>query len=241
MGVILVFDLDQTLIDSNEMFISKENIWNRIGANLNMRLINEVLKPALELRADKKVDAIFLLSNNSSTDYVLNVIRYLSLILGVDELFDYSMIRTHPSRPKNNNPPKRMIDIKYMMNNAIIPIPYTDDLASRVYFFDDKTNHVIRKEFEPDHYIEIRGPDLDAAGNNMGFIAGKPDVSDYITIKHVLDSLMTNKNRNYTNPVNPPYLSLDGTPMKRALNTHGGSKTRRIKRKTRKSKLSKSK
>ena len=214
MGIILVFDLDQTLIDSN-VLIRQENIWDRIGANLNMRLINEVLKPALELRVDKKVDAIFLLSNNSSIDYVLNVIRYLSLILGVDELFDYSMIRTHPSRPKNDNPPKRMTDIKYMMNNAVIPIPYTDDLASRVYFFDDKTDHAIRKEFEPDHYIEIQGPDVDAAGNNKGFIAGKPDFSDYREITRVFRALQR-KNRNHVN--------------------HGGYKTRRIKRKTRKCK-----
>ena len=214
MGIILVFDLDQTLIDSDRLFMNQENIWNRIGVNLNMRLINEVLKPALELRADKKVDAIFLLSNNSSRDYVLNVIRYLSLILGVDELFDYCMIRTDPSRPKNDNPPKRMADIKYMMNNAVIPIPYTDDLASRVYFFDDITDHVIRKEFDSDHYIEIQGPVVDEAGNNKGFIAGKPDFSDYREITRVLRAL--GKNRNSVN--------------------HGGSKTRRIKRKTRKSK-----
>jgi len=177
MGLVLVFDLDQTLIDSNGLSLSKnqgkENIWNRIGSHLNTKIINEVLKPALELRVERKVDAIFLLSNNSGKEYVVNVIHYLALILGVDEPFDYVMIRQHSSRPQSDNPPKRLQDVKFMMDNTVIPIPYSDDtLASRVYFFDDNTAHEIRKELEPDHYIEIQGPDVDAAGNNIGFISG---------------------------------------------------------------------
>lgn len=213
MGLVLVFDLDQTIIDSNGLSLSKnqgkENIWNRIGSHLNTKIINEVLKPALELRVERKVDAIFLLSNNSGKEYVVNVIHYLALILGVDEPFDYVMIRQHSSRPQSDNPPKRLEDVKFMMDNTVIPIPYSDDtLANRVYFFDDNTSHEIRKEIEPDHYIEIQGPDVDPAGRNMGFIAGKPDFSDYREITRVLKSLLT----------------------------RGGSrkKTRKIRRKTRK-------
>jgi len=194
MGLVLVFDLDQTLIDSNGFSKehSTENIWNRIAKYINMRIINEVFKPAIKLRAEKKVDAIFLLSNNASKDYVIHVINYLSLRLGVDEPFDYVMIRQHSSRPQVVNPPKRLEDVKFMMDNAVVPIPYSDDtLASRVYFFDDNTAHEIRKELEPDHYIEIQGPDVDEKEQNMGFIAGKPDFSDYMEITHVMKGLLT--------------------------------------------------
>lgn len=199
MGLILVFDLDQTLVNTNGLTKKTVNDLN-IKSFLNIRLINEVLKPALNLR-NKGVDAIFLLSNNSSKDYVSNVIQALETMLNVTNLFNYSMIRTDPSRPNNENPPKSLKDIKYMMDYA--GIKYTDDdLASRVYFFDDYTGHEIRNEIDADNYIVIQGP-LDA---------GKPDLSDYRKITSALNSLK-----------------------------RGGSKTRRVKRKTRKYKSCKSK
>lgn len=229
MGLVLVFDLDQTLIDSNGLSKKQgnDNIWNRIGSHLNMRLINEVFRPALELRVEKKVDAIFLLSNNSGKEYVINVIHYLALILGVDEPFDYVMIRQHSSRPQSLNPPKRIQDVKFMMDNAVVAIPYSDDLASRVYFFDDNTTHEIRKELEPDHYIEIQGPDVDENEQNMGFIAGKPDFSDYREITRVLKDLekVSNSRRRSTLPLLPP-----SPPVSRG----GSRKLRKMKRKSRK-------
>lgn len=245
-GLILVFDLDQSIIDSNSFTLQygilKRNNWNHIGAYLNMELVNTILKPAVKLRENKAgVDAIFLLSNNNSSEYVIHVIHYLNLILGVNQLFDYVMIRTHPSRPRSDNPPKSLRDIQYMMEHAIIPIAYSD--TSRIYFFDDNSKHQIRKELEVGHYIEIRGPDLDVAGNNKGFIVGKPDLSDYRQITHVLDTLESHM----STASDPPYLSLyDTLPLseslvhkkpssKRSSLFHGDSrKKRKTSRKTRK-------
>jgi len=243
-GLILVFDLDQTLIDSTNL-LQKANegksLWNLIESHLNMRIIDTVLRPALQLRG-KGVDAIFLLSNNNSSDYVINVIRYLSLKLGVDEIFDYVMIRSHSSRERTLNPPKRLADVEYMVNNMITPISYSDkySLARRVYFFDDNTKHLIRDEIPYDHYIEIQGPDLDMLGNNKGFIIGKPDLSDYYSIEselHILANRYKNSNKAISSTKSrsdPPFLALD------SLN-HGGSRKRRvIKRKTYKTRKTRS-
>ena len=228
-GLILVFDLDQTLIDSNSF--AKIGNWNHIDKYLNMDLVNTILKPAVRLRENKAgVDAIFLLSNNGSSDYVLRVIYSLSFILGVDNLFDYVMIRTHSSRPRSENPPKRLSDVKYMLEHALTPIYYSDKVNQKIYIFDDYTKHQIRKELPDDHYIEIRGPDVDIAGNNMGFITGKSDLSDYRKIKHVLDTLESRMKSD----VDPPQLilndnsdsvSLKKSPFKEYLN--GGSRKKR--------------
>lgn len=236
-GLILVFDLDQTLIDSTNLLQRKkegESIWNFIEGYLNMRIIDEVLKPALKLRdTNSGVDAIFLLSNNNSSDYIINIIRYLSLKLGVDAIFDYVMIRNHPSRERSLNPPKRLADVEFMVNNMILPFSYSDkySLARRIYIFDDNTRHQIRGEIPPDHYIEIQGPDLDAAGINKGFIAGKPDLSDYGTIEYELD--IANKNKPSKKPISSMKAHLEPPPLSLS---HGGSRKRRrpIKRKTRK-------
>jgi len=66
MGLVLVFDMDQTLIDSSTGFknISDENLVAEIKSALNMDLINKVLKPAAEQRTRGKVDAIVMLTNN---------------------------------------------------------------------------------------------------------------------------------------------------------------------------------
>ena len=230
-GLILVFDLDQTLIDSTNLLQrvnEGKKLWNLIESHLNMRIIDTILRPALQLRGGKGVDAIFLLSNNNSSDYVINIIHYLSLKLGVDDIFDYVMIRNHPSRERTLNPPKRLVDVEFMVNNMITPISYSDkySLARRVYFFDDNTKHLIRDEIPYDHYIEIQGPDVDVAGNNKGFIIGKPDLSDYYSIEselHILES-NTYKTNKFKSPMkgrfDPPFLALD------SLN-HGGSRKRR--------------
>jgi len=229
-GLILAFDLDQTLIDSTDMLqllneeLKKPN--SELDANriitgkINMTLINTVLVPAVKLRSlGHGVDAIFMLTNNSDREYVGLICLYLSRLLNsvgrfsnvknglmgnsaypsINTVFDYVMVRQHPSRLQVYNPPKSLSDIEYMMK--ALDLPYRDhtDLARRTFFFDDNENHVIRKQLDvygyPGHYVLIRGPDY-ADNVNRGYIAGKPDLTDYSYIEYVLRSLGRGENAN---------------------------------------------
>jgi len=73
-------------------------------------------------------------------------------------LFDATYSATHVNRvidetdPKNKA--KRLEDVKNMLNDLNLP---TDYLESRVFFFDDLPNHMIRREIG-DNYIQITPP-----------------------------------------------------------------------------------
>ena len=217
-GLILVFDLDQTLVDSNGLMDTvlteaekpspdERVIYNLIEPKLNKNLMRNVLTQAMVLRSrGMMIDAIFLLTNNSSREYVARVSAVLYQFFSLPEflgkfqsvrsspvgnsrfpdvatIFDYIMVRQHAARPRLVDPPKNLGDVKVMM--GAIGMPLTDDatLARRVFFFDDNDSHVLSRELahygSPDHYIQIKGPLTGAGGVNAGFIAGQPDMSDY--------------------------------------------------------------
>jgi hypothetical protein len=217
-GLILVFDLDQTLVDSTDLMDvvlaeaekpspDERVIYNLIEPKLNKNLMRNVLTQAMVLRSrGMMIDAIFLLTNNSSREYVARVSAVLYQFFSLPEflgkfqsvrsslvgnsrfpdvatIFDYIMVRQHAARPRLVDPPKNLGDVKVMM--GAIGMPLTDDatLARRVFFFDDNVSHVLSRELahygSPDHYIQIKGPLTGAGGVNAGFIAGQPDMSDY--------------------------------------------------------------
>ena len=156
-GLILVFDLDQTLIDTQSLLHPKkapiefkglvvQSLMKRIdnpefsdsviGKHINRRLIEEVLAPASELRG-RGVDGIFLLTNNDSNFYVDAVCRYLVNTLGNtdgnDCFFDYIMTRNDPS--KRADPlSKNLSNIKYMLNGVC---PFSKRVREPVEFIDD--------------------------------------------------------------------------------------------------------
>lgn len=229
-GLILVFDLDQTLIDSTDMHellyeeAKKSNLELNadkvVDSRINMTIINNVLAPAVKMRGlGRGVDAIFLLTNNSDRDYVALVCLYLSNLLysvgkflkikngpmgnseypNANSLFDYVMIRQHPSRPQVYTPPKSLNEVEYMMKALNLPYRGRPDLAKRTFFFDDNENHLIRKEFDmygyPGHYVIIRGPNY-VDNVNQGYISGKPDLTDYGYIDYVIRSIGKGENTN---------------------------------------------
>lgn len=218
-GLIFVFDLDQTLIDSEDIFeeldaderkpVAEQRIWDIIQERLNMTLITKVLAPACALRdSGVGIDAICLLTNNSSREYVANIALYLKELMkskgkfntvqktvyGNSEfpeastVFDYIMVRHHGSRNRSENPPKSLKDIAFMATALGIPYRDTADLARRTFFFDDNISHRIREELTafgyPTHYTVIQGPDF-IGDINKGFIKGKPDFTDYQYIDQV--------------------------------------------------------
>lgn len=202
-GLVLVFDLDQTLIDSHTRYNDKSQEYRKY---LNITLIDTVLRPAVKLRdANKGVGCIFLLSNNGSEAYVKRVINELDRYLGLPEeksAFDTYMYRYDSYREGGEveNPEKRLKDVENMLGLVLTSTfeEYsTENLSGRTYFFDDLATHTISKEIPEDHYFVIQGPDVDGKGRNMGFITGKPDFTDYRVITGLLNSKMMGGKRRY--------------------------------------------
>jgi hypothetical protein len=234
-GLVLVFDLDQTIIDSHGIMdlvtarVDQDVKDKTINQALNHRLVEEILRPAARLRASgsDKIDAILLLTNNSSRDYVSEVCTYLSKYLkskgafedvratvgtgdpafptaGTGLFFDYIMVRQHFFRPKSENPPKRMRDVELMLKALGYP---PNDLERRTFFFDDMLpKHVIERELAAkgyaNHYIVIKGCVGDGSG---GFIGGTADCSDYTPVTEAFKHGVA-----YSQPV--PTLTAASTP-----------------------------
>jgi hypothetical protein len=143
-GLILGFDLDQTLIDSHGLtdadLVDYPTAKQFIKTHINNTILDTILRPALELRRLGYVNAIVLLTNNNGRDYVSYVCKYIadhlsgagifkrirdtpsgnsemSKIAGVNSyFFDYVMVRQHASRSKIPDPTKSLADIKYMID-----------------------------------------------------------------------------------------------------------------------------
>lgn len=188
MGLILVFDMDQTIIDSNDQrFFEDVNTAEEYRAfkkmvrdSLNWNIVNIMIR-ASKLRPDK-VSAMCLLTNNSY-DVLVSVLDEILLEItgsvgkyktypgnaNSNEMpkksyfFDSIMMRQHRSRPMtvDHNPPKRYEDIMNMMKYIGVKDPQMKD----TFFFDDVGTHALRSEFNfmsdgkyKDHYIQIRPP-----------------------------------------------------------------------------------
>ena len=198
-GLVLVFDLDQALIDSRGLIRERNNGWKNIESyiqkSLNMRIVEEILRPVVALRRSAfgqkpKVAAIILLTNNIMEFYIDCVEYYIARHLGIlsESVFDYVMKRDDSMRAfPPFNPPKRLEDVENILKKINKP---TDNLASRTFMFDDCDRHKIKYDLAdagyPDHYIQIIGPEdmcLPIHGIiNEGFIAGEPDLTDYTAI-----------------------------------------------------------
>jgi len=198
-GLVLVFDLDQTLIDSKGIVEEMKHGWHTIEAyiekSINMRLVNEILRPAINLRRSGKVSAILLLTNNRVVTYIHFVERYIGRHLNIlpESVFDYMMSRDDPMRDQSTNPPKSLMDVENILVKLNKPIMH---LERRTFMFDDSSLHAIKQDLVlngyPGHYIQVIGPEyyyLPLYGCiNKGFIAGQEDLTDYrIVLKAMSD------------------------------------------------------
>lgn len=184
-GIILVFDLDQTLIDSGALTRESEQGRRRpFPSYLNITLIETVLRPAVQMRG-RGVDAILLLTNNSDTEYIVYVLKGLnSVVLGNDDtdVFDSFMDRYDIDRHDKSNtetPTKSIEDVKNMLREHL-PALSRVNLPQRIYFFDDNTDHVIGGQIPAEHYFKIQ------SAGNPGFTVGNKDTTDYTVITRLL-------------------------------------------------------
>ena len=144
-GLILVFDLDETIVNTGKLLKFNPSIL-------------QLLTIVTPLRGSK-IDAIFLLTNNSGEVYINKINKGLARITDydADTYFDYVMSYNHKSRIKDFDgyPIKSLEDVKFMMK----AIGKSDEnLLERTFFFDDQ-EHVIQQEMidggVADHYIQI--------------------------------------------------------------------------------------
>jgi len=173
MGLVLVFDMDQTILDSSDPYLFERPntpeahviLKQKIRLGLNWNVVN-LMKRAAKLRPTGQVSAICLLTNNSSTILVSAVDEVLFEEIGSKGkyktyrgnandrtmpdkpyFFDSIMMRHHSSRPKtlDNSPPKRLVDILNMLQ--FTGIKAGPDSIKDIYFFDDIGTHALRPEF----------------------------------------------------------------------------------------------
>ena len=163
-GWVLVFDLDETLSAVNDSeWASKGTPFKK--AILNRKAI-DILKRAIALRRRSQVAAILLLTNNDSDEYIDGIVKRLEAACGCGSgssgkpLFDLKAKRNDTVTPRTPDPIngadyplKDVITVKRMMERLG---KSTEDLASRIFFFDDIPNHVMSKEVRPEQYIVMK-------------------------------------------------------------------------------------
>lgn len=183
MGIVLVFDLDQTILDSSDdtLFdgsLGSEGIKELIKKNLNMNVVNLLIR-ASKLRPGRKVTAICLLTNNSSTGFVKLVDDVLKEFTGSvgsygkkaaedgfevgEYFFDAIMTRNHSARPSiaSGSPPKRIEDVNKMLEP--FAVSFGSATMDELFFFDDLPNHEIMQTYKEvgefrENYIQIKPP-----------------------------------------------------------------------------------
>jgi len=146
-NIILVFDMDQTIIGN----------WDINNLDINPRIL-EILKYANNARTKGIVLAIFLLTNNSDTEFINNVVDILNTLVDSEKLFDYILARGGNNKRNGNteDPTKSLDDVRYMLKEC--GIIFNGDLPSSVFFFDDRNDHNFADEIPTENYIHITPP-----------------------------------------------------------------------------------
>jgi len=168
-GAILVWDLDKTLVAN--YFDMVTNIEEPIINTNALRTMNAAMKG--------NFSANMMLTNNGNLRFIHFVIflmtkKYNEMFPDEQVGFLFSVIYTaamnpdgtyKDSRVLDTTVPesktdsrylaKRLEDVRNMCVEGDIP---SDNLAERVFFFDDVPTHIIRGEITKGHYIQIQPP-----------------------------------------------------------------------------------
>jgi hypothetical protein len=170
MKLLLVFDLDQTIIDTKQRFLYPENFSSpeaykeELKTKFNPAVIN-IIKRVGSMRPEQ-VGGICLLTNNSAEDFVKTVDTILFEITGSagknkdGGFFDHIMMRGDPLRSDPEN--KTIDDIVKFVELLGISNNGLDDIMENSFFFDDSSGHKLFYDYynaqKLDHYILIDPP-----------------------------------------------------------------------------------
>jgi hypothetical protein len=166
-GIILVWDLDQTLINGPNI------------ENINENALT-IMHEAFE---SPKFTANLMLTNNGNEKFI--TMAQIALLGKYNQMFPeskrfslfsitYNSV-TNGRVPDNTVPvaertpghkAKRLDDVKNMLINLGLSI---DSLEPRVFFFDDLPGHVIRTQIPLENYIQITPPFNTVAADNTNY------------------------------------------------------------------------
>ena len=157
-GLVLVWDLDQTLIGwSNDQKYT-----------LNTKALS-VLKEAFKSKKAGKVSSIIVLTNNSDPSEPINEIQ---AEIGFD--FDHIVARNDPLRNKTNASVKDIATVSRVLGYDVDP--------SKVWLIDDMRHKMID---EGAHWIQITKQDNNPFGS--GFFQD-PDQTDYFPLLYAINT-----------------------------------------------------
>ena len=156
-GLILVWDLDQTLIGWSSDY----------KYTLNSRAIS-VLKEAFKSKNAGKVSSIIVLTNNSDPYKPLEKIQ-----TEVGDIFDYIIPRNHPLRDEKNPAVKDIATVSRVLQYDVDP--------SKVWLMDDMRHKMVD---EGANWIQIAKQDNNPFGS--GFFQD-PDMTDYSPLQNAIN------------------------------------------------------
>ena len=157
-GLILVWDLDQTLVGWSETH----------KYTLNSRALS-VLKEAFKSKRAGIVSSILVLTNNSDPSLPINEIQ-----AEVGDDFDYIVARNDPLRNKTNTSVKDIATVNRVLGYNVYP--------KKVWLIDDMRHKMID---EGAHWIQIAKQDNNPFGS--GFFQD-PDQTDYFPLLNAIDT-----------------------------------------------------
>ena len=157
-GLVLVWDLDQTLIgwSSDQKY------------TLNTKALS-VLKEAFKSKNDRKVSSIIVLTNNSDPSLPINEIQ---AEIGFE--FDHIVARNDPLRNKTNASVKDIATVSRILGYDVDP--------DKLGLMDDMRHKMID---EGAHWIQIAKQENNPFGS--GFFQD-PDQTDYFPLLNAIDT-----------------------------------------------------
>jgi len=151
---ILVWDLDETIVTGWKHGWTPDDIYINPKAAL-------IISTALKLRITGIVRYIFLLTNNSDEPYIKAAIKKLGEFMNYtgkifnDRLINDPAVRTSIVSKVVGNPDKGLRDVDFLLKRVKSPNNHT---AYRILFFDDRPDHVLKRELPREHYIQVTPP-----------------------------------------------------------------------------------
>lgn len=163
-GWVLVFDMDQT-ITGNYFDVQTE----KQDLVLNPKIV-DILKMAIQDKQTGMVSAIFLLTNNTDTEFIEHMEKELERAVGKGRIFDYKMDANHPMRTHipefaniRNGKQKSLADVEYMLKKVQ---KTTKNLIHRLLFFDDQEHLLslqLKNAGKPEHFVHVDPPFISGA------------------------------------------------------------------------------
>lgn len=143
-GLVLVWDMDQTLIGN---YFSMETV-PLPELDFNQRAL-EILRLADKAKETGKVAAILLLTNNTDKEFISHVMSQIGI------KFDSILDGTRGIPGLDGQVPKSLEDVEKMIVALKLS---TENLRDRTFFFDDISYHHMREDIDPSHYIVMTPP-----------------------------------------------------------------------------------